>query len=138
MRFTFFKRRPAHNSHLFTAQYTDPKALFAYYFDRLPSIIYITEVDVNAAYAFIRQQMSADQIDCYQHSQYNYDTGRPEFNVTFIVLEGARLIEIGTDYVAVLHEAAAPTGALPCCGRSPSTGLQIPPEPRSASPLGRS
>ena len=105
MRLHFFRRRPARNSHLFNAQYIDPKALFAYYFDRLPSVTYITEVDVNAACAFIRQRVAIDQIDCYQHSQYNYDTGRPEFNVTFLVLEGARLIEIGSDYVAILHDS---------------------------------
>lgn len=101
--FNFLRRRTAHNNHLFNAQYIDPKALFVYYFNALPNVSYITEVDVSKAYSFIRDTVGHEADDCFQHAQYNRDTGKMEFNVTFIVLRCNRIIEVGGDYVAILH-----------------------------------
>jgi hypothetical protein len=103
MRTSIFRRRIAHNNHLFTAQYIDPRALFAFCFGMLPNVSYINDVEVNAAYAFIRSSVEGQVQDTLQHACYNYDTGNTEFNVTFIVLFGDRLIEIGGNYVTLFH-----------------------------------
>jgi hypothetical protein len=81
----------------------DPKALFVYYFDLLPNVSYITSVDIDRAYPFIKSQVDFDVLDFYQYSQFNRDVGRMEFNVTYIVLRYDRLIEVGADYVSILH-----------------------------------
>jgi hypothetical protein len=106
MRFLNTRRRIAHNNHLFNGQYIDPKALFVACFDILPSVSCITQVDVNPAYEWIRKQVEGEVIDCYQHSQYNREIGRTEFNVTYILLFGKRLIEVGSDYVSIFHDRA--------------------------------
>ena len=106
MTLNFFKRRVKHNNHLFNAQYMDPKALFVYYFDLLPNVSYITSVDIDRAYPFIKSQVNFDVLDFYQYSQFNRDVGRMEFNVTYIVLRYDRLIEVGSDYVSIMHSRA--------------------------------
>jgi hypothetical protein len=94
----------AHNNHLFNAQYIDPKALYAFYFDKLPNVSYITEVDVNAALPAIRARLEPDLVENYQHASFNRETGTMEFNVLFLVMSDNRLVEVGNDYVTVFHD----------------------------------
>lgn len=93
----------AHARQLFNAQYIDPRGLFFYFFQKVPNISYVTDIDVVSAYPFIRDKVSIYIDEVYQHAQLNSDTGVLEFNVTYIVLQSSVLIEIGGDYVSVLH-----------------------------------
>lgn len=99
----FSRRRTADVNYVFNAQYIDPKGLFVSAFGELPSVVYITEVDVNRAYPHLKKTLQG-QIDAmYQHAHYNYDTGKPEFNVTLFVLRNNMLVETGSDYVGIYY-----------------------------------
>jgi len=98
-----FRRRMAKDYQLFNAQYIDPRGLFLYFFDKVPNISYVTNVDVNQAYPFIMDKVGGHVQEVYQHAQLNDETRALEFNVTFVVLRTDLLIEIGGDYVSVLH-----------------------------------
>jgi hypothetical protein len=99
----FFRRRIANVNTLFNAQYIDPKGLFVCTFNEVPSAAFITDVNVNDAYPFLRKMLSGLINATYQHSHYNYDTRKLEFNVTFLVLNDNRLIEVGGDYVGIYY-----------------------------------
>lgn len=98
-----FRRRTVHAQQLFNAQYIDPRGLFFYFFQKVPNISYVTDIDVGSAYPFIRDSVSVHIDEVYQHAQLNSETGVLEFNVSYIVLRQALLIEVGGDYVSILH-----------------------------------
>lgn len=88
---------------MFNAQYIDPKGLFVSLYDELPSAAFITEVNVHEAYPFLKKLLQARIHKLYQHSHYDYDSGRISFNVTFLVLDEGQLIEVGGDYVGIYY-----------------------------------
>ena len=99
----FSRRRIANVNYLFNAQYIDPKGLFVNLFNEIPSAAYITEVSMTDAYPFLKRQLNGRIDATYQHSHYNYDNGKIEFNVTFLVLNDKMLVEIGGDYVGIYY-----------------------------------
>ena len=99
----FFRRRTAHVSYLFNAQYIDPKGLFVNLFNEVPSAAYITAINVREAYPFLKKLLHARTTDVYQHSHFNYDVKKLEFNVTFVVLNNDVLVEIGGDFVGFYY-----------------------------------
>ena len=101
----FIRRRIANVNYLFNAQYIDPKGLYVGLFNEIPSAAYITEVNVTDAYPFLKRLLKGNITRTYQHSHYNYDNRKVEFNVTFFVLGKEMLLEIGGDYVGIYYGA---------------------------------
>lgn len=97
-----FKRKINNNNWIFNGSYIDAKALYLYFFDEIPNISYITDVDADKAFAYLREA-KLDRSKTFQHSQYDREAGKLLFNVTFMVLANAKIIEIGSDYVSLLH-----------------------------------
>lgn len=97
-----FKRKINNNNWIFNGSYIDAKALYLYLFDEIPNISYITDVDADKAFAYLREA-KLDRSKTFQHSQYDREAGKLLFNVTFMVLANAKIIEIGSDYVSLLH-----------------------------------
>ena len=103
MRLHFFRRRIANQNFLFNGQYIDPKGLFLSKFNEIPSLAYVTDIDVDKAYAMIRRVTQGQVDKTYQHSSYNHENGKVEFNVTYLLLYNNRLLEIGGNYVTVFY-----------------------------------
>ena len=103
MRLRFFRRRAANQNFLFNGQYIDPKGLFLSKFHEIPSLAYVTDIDADKAYVLIRTLMSGEIDKTYQHSSYNHENGKVEFNVTYLLLRNDRLLEIGGNYVTVFY-----------------------------------
>lgn len=97
-----FKKRINNNNWIFNGSYIDAKALYLFLFDEIPNISYITDVDVDKAFAYLRDAR-LNRLKTFQHSQFDSDAGKLLFNVKFMVLADAKIIEIGGDYVSVLH-----------------------------------
>lgn len=97
-----FKKRINNNNWIFSNNYIDAKALFLYKFDEIPSISYITGIDINKAYSYLRDT-EKNRLHTFQHSEYSHEENKLLFNVTFIVLEDRKIIEVGGEYVSVLH-----------------------------------
>lgn len=106
MLFNLFRKKVSSINQLFGNQYIDEKALFLYHFDQLPNISYINGIDSDKAYALIRSRDAAHVIDVLQHSRYNTDARKLQFNVTLVVYNNRRIVEVGGDYVALLHTRA--------------------------------
>lgn len=100
----FFRQLVAGNNYqLFDNRYIDPKGLFMHFFREVPSVSYITDLNISEAYPFLLKQVTADMIEMYQHAQFCYEAGHMECHVSYLVLQGSRLIETGNDYIAVFH-----------------------------------
>lgn len=100
----FFRQLVAGNNYqLFDNRYIDPKGLFMHFFHEVPSVSYITDLDIREAYPFLLNQVTAEMIDMYQHAQFSYEADQMECHISYLVLQGSRLIETGNDYIAVFH-----------------------------------
>ena len=93
----------AYETGLFWNNYVDTRVFFVKRFKTIPTISVITEVDSTAAYALIKGRLGEQILDAYQLCRYDYESGKAQFLVTVLVLSGDRMIEIGTEYVELLH-----------------------------------
>jgi hypothetical protein len=98
-----FRKRIRNNNWIFNGSYIDAKALYLYMFNEIPSISYITGVDTTRALEWFRKTMPG-KAQLFQHSEYDREAGKLLFNVTFIVLPDQKIIEIGNEYVSLLHD----------------------------------
>jgi hypothetical protein len=100
-----FKRRVANNNWLFNANYIETKGLYLYYFNTLPCVSYITDLDIEKAYSYLTEAVRLETKEVFQHCAYNHDEGKAQFNVSILVLVSDRIIEVGSDYVMLLHRS---------------------------------
>ena len=98
-----FRKRIANANWVFNGNYIDAKGLFVYKFDTLPCISYIVDINVNEAYRYLRETFETERTEILKHAVYSYDDGKTMFNVTIMILSDKRIIEIGTNYIELLH-----------------------------------
>ncbi len=104
MRLGFFRRSITRNTALFNSQYIDPRTLYLEVFEIIPSVTYLTGLDIGTALPQLRHRI-ADEIRAeFRHAEFNADAGQPEFNVLYYLLHRACLIEIGADFVTLYHD----------------------------------
>ncbi|MDB5280486.1 MAG: family ATPase [Ferruginibacter sp.] len=87
----------------FDHQYIESKAFFTYQFRKVPTVVYIDEVDVAKAFEYINSELKSLQVNIYQSCDYSHERNRQEFTRTIFVLNNNVIIELGTDYAEVLH-----------------------------------
>jgi hypothetical protein len=92
------------NVQLFSGHYIDAKALYVLYFDRIPCVCFIGNVDVNSATDYIKKKFSAEIVAVYQHAYFDHGMQEALFNNALFVLAGNRIIEVAIGYVHVLYE----------------------------------
>jgi len=104
-----FTRR-IRNVQLFSGHYIDAKALYVLYFDRIPSVCFIGDVDANSVTDYIKEKFYAEIIAVYQHVYFDHDRQETLFNNALFVLTGNRIIEVAIGYVHVLYGPKALDG----------------------------
>lgn len=87
----------------FDNQYIESKAFFTYQFRKVPTVVYIDEVDVAQAFKYINSELKSFQLNTYQSCDYSHERNRQEFKKTIFVLNNNVIIELGTDYAEILH-----------------------------------
>jgi hypothetical protein len=100
-----FKRRIANNNWLFSNNYIEAKGLYLYYFNYLPCVSFIADIDIQKAYSYLNEAMNDEITEVLQHCAYNHDIGQAQFNVSILVLTSDRMIEVGGDYIMLLHRS---------------------------------
>lgn len=92
------------NVQLFSGHYIDAKALYVLYFDRIPCVCYIGNVDASGASDYIKGKFGAEIIAVHQHVYFDQDKQEILFNNALFVLTENRIIEVAIGYVHVLYE----------------------------------
>jgi hypothetical protein len=99
-----FTRRIKNAQPLFMGHYIDVKPLYVLYFDRIPCVCFIGNIDASMASDYIKKKFSNEMIAVYQHSYFDHDKKETLFNNALFVLAGNRIIEVAIGYVHVLYE----------------------------------
>jgi len=92
------------NVQLFSGHYIDAKALYVLYFDRIPCVCFIGNVDANSAADYMKEKFTAEIVAVYQHAYFDHDKHEALFNNALFVLTDNRIIEVAIGYVHVLYE----------------------------------
>jgi len=88
---------------LFNNSYLDAKALYTYLFSTIPCISWIRAINVAKAIAHIESKFCGRIKNTYQYSQFNHTNRKNEWSTTIMELDGNMMIELGSDYVEILH-----------------------------------
>jgi hypothetical protein len=98
----FFRKRVTDMNAMFSGHYIEAKAFYAWQFNRLPCVQFISETDTGKAFSHISTIHALDIVNIYQHSWYNHAEQKMLFNNTIFVLSKDRMIELTNDYCMIL------------------------------------
>ena len=87
---------------VFEGHYIDVKAYYAYRFNAMCNLSFIGDLDASAAHEYLVARFKMEFVDIYQHSYFEHAAGELLFNNTIYVLNGKRMIEMGSNYCQVL------------------------------------
>jgi hypothetical protein len=103
MFFNLFRKDLSKVNTLFLGHYVDPKVFYTLYFNRVPCVSFIGEMDTGKAFDFIQSTYRYQVTGIYQHNYFDHDKRQFFFNNTLFVLKNKRLIELGNNYCQVLY-----------------------------------
>lgn len=83
--------------------FIESKAYFMYYFNQVPCVSWIDQVNTDKALQYIKAEYADAIIGIYQKSKYNRKKRKSLFDSTLIVLRDHFLVELGHAYCEVFH-----------------------------------
>ncbi len=90
-------------NNLFDGNLLDAKMLFLHYFNVLPSIHFISQVEGEKIFDELLKKYKNQIEDVHQYKWYKRKKKRFEFDETFIVLKNNCVIELDENYCQILH-----------------------------------
>ena len=103
MFFNFFQKRISYVNALFQGHYIDAKVLYTFYFNEVPAVSFIGDLDGSKAFKFINDRYQFKVTGIYQHNYFDHEKKEVFFNNTLFVFKDKRIIEIAGNYCHVLH-----------------------------------
>lgn len=103
MKWTLFKKNIHYAGNLFNGHFVDVKAFYTAHFKQVACVTFVSEPDINKAYALIKNHYAADIISTYQHNYFDHEAQQIFFNNTILVLGKNRMIEISVNYCQLLY-----------------------------------
>jgi len=93
---------------VFDKRFLNIKTLYLYYFNTLPSLSFISQVEGEKAYESFLKKFK-EQIVCkHQYRWYERKKKRYQFDKTVIILKNRCLLELDEDYAQILHDGNQP------------------------------
>jgi hypothetical protein len=103
-----FTQKVINANHVFGDHFLNTKVLYLYYFNLLPSVNYINQIDGIKAFEAIKEKFSGQIKHIHQYRWYKRTKRKYEFDETILVLEGNCLIEMDDHYCEILHDGSNP------------------------------
>lgn len=103
MFFNVFRKRAGVSNALFAGHYVDAKVFYTMWFNEIPCIGFIGDIDTSKAFRYVDELYKSQVKAIYQHSYFDHDKQNIFFNNTLFVLKDKRMIELGNNYCHVLH-----------------------------------
>ncbi len=88
---------------LFGDHYVDVKVLYVSEFRKVPAVAFIGELDITAAFTYLRERLGTETKRLLQHSFYDHAEQKMFFNNSIFILDNYRMIEVAGNYCQVLH-----------------------------------
>jgi len=95
-------------NHVFDDRFLNTKVLYLYYFNLLPSLSYVYQIDAEKTFAALKEKFSEQIIHIHQYRRYKRTQKAYEFDTTVIILEGNCIVELDFAYCEILHDGKRP------------------------------
>jgi hypothetical protein len=89
---------------LFDDHFLDPKSLYIYSFDRLPSLSYIGNIDGEKAFGAFKEKFGGKITGVYRYDWYELRKKQYQFDTTMVLLDNFCLIEFYKSYCEIWHD----------------------------------
>jgi len=91
---------------LFDYRFLDANVLYLYYFNRLPSVNFISHVDGEKLCNVLKEKYNTQIKQVHQRHWYRKANKKYEFDRTVLVFDDNRLIDLGNDYCEMMHDGS--------------------------------
>lgn len=98
-----FNRNTTDLAALVQGHFVEVKALYALQFDAVPCVSFIGELNIALVLEFLNTHYIGEVKRVYEHAYFEHATQQMLFNNKIVVLDGKRMVELGNNYVQVLH-----------------------------------
>jgi flagellar biosynthesis GTPase FlhF len=98
-----YNQKMINTNDVFDDYYLNARTLYLHYFNTLPSVAYINNVDGEKALAAFKEKFSGRIVRVHQYQWYKRAEKRYQFDKTVVILDNRCLIEIDSSYCEVLH-----------------------------------
>jgi len=89
---------------LFDDHFLDPKSLYIYSFNRLPSLSYIGNIDGEKAFGAFKAKFDGKITGVYRYDWYEVRKKQYQFDTTMVLLDNFCLIEFNKSYCEIWHD----------------------------------
>jgi len=97
------------NAHsVFEDHFLDVKVLYLYYFNQLPSLSFIYQVEGEKIFAAFTEKFGAQIKHIHKYRKYDNAKKAYSFNTTVIILENNCIVELDDTYCEILHNGQIP------------------------------
>ncbi len=78
--------------------YIEGKSFYLDRYKRIPNTTYIDDIDSTKAFEYVEENFKNQIIEVYQSCYFNWDEGKQESSVTFLILRNKVVFELGRAY----------------------------------------
>jgi SpoVK/Ycf46/Vps4 family AAA+-type ATPase len=94
-------------NNLFDYRFLDANTLYLYYFNQLPSVNFISQVDGEKLFNALKEKFGSQIKHIHQRHWYKKARKKYQFDRTVLVFEGNRLVDLGNDYCEMMHDGSS-------------------------------
>ena len=91
-------------NNVFDKRFLDTKTIYLYYFNILPSLSFIAEIDGEKAFLLFKEKFNEQIAYIHQYRWYKQKQKKYQFDKTVIILKNKMVIEFYNDYCEILHD----------------------------------
>ena len=103
-----FTQKVINANNVFDDHFLDTKVLYLYYFNQLPSLNYIRQIDGEKTFEALKEKFGGQIKHIHQYRWFKRKKKQYEFDRTIVVLENNCLVELDDYYCEILHDGSSP------------------------------
>ena len=103
-----FTQKVINANNVFDDHFLDTKVLYLYYFNLLPSLNYIRQIDGEKTFEALKEKFGTQIKHIHQYRWFKRKKKQYEFDRTIVVLENNCLVELDDYYCEILHDGSNP------------------------------
>ncbi|XZF13486.1 AAA family ATPase [Chitinophagaceae bacterium MMS25-I14] len=98
------QEQTTYTENLFNGYFIESKSVYLHYFNRLPNIYHIENIDAEKALEAICSKYAAIIRETIKYRNFNHDRGSFSFDETIVVLTNNCVLELDSNYCTILHD----------------------------------
>ncbi len=95
-------------NNVFTNSFLDTKTLYLFYFNQLPNINFINQIDGEKTFNAIRENFLGSIKNIHRTTWYKRKKKKFQFDMTIVIMDNNCIVELDENYCEILHDGNQP------------------------------